>query len=265
MPAPFPGMDPFIEGQKWRDFHTSMIVVLREFLTPRVTPRYVVDIEESVYLQQESDEPDQVRYPDLSILEGDTSSPPRQASSSSSAVAIEPIVHTVPKPRTRRQRFLEIRERLTRRVVTVIEVLSPTNKTDGFRQYLAKRAELFSNPVHLVELDLLRGGRRLPTVEPLHPADYYAFVIRHERLPKVAVYGWPLRHVLPTIPVPLQEEDPDVPIDLQGVFTTVYDRAGYRYSLDYASPVISPLNEADAAWVAQMLDSWRPPDGPEPR
>ncbi len=26
MPSPFPGMDPFIEGQAWEEFHTAFIV-----------------------------------------------------------------------------------------------------------------------------------------------------------------------------------------------------------------------------------------------
>jgi len=49
MPSPFPGMDPFLEGQKWRDFHTSALYVTRRLLTARLKPRYSVDIEESVY------------------------------------------------------------------------------------------------------------------------------------------------------------------------------------------------------------------------
>ena len=42
----------------------------------------------------------------------------------------------------------------------MIELLSPANKTPGpdREQYLAKRMELLNGPVHLVEIDLLRGG-----------------------------------------------------------------------------------------------------------
>jgi hypothetical protein len=257
MSSPFPGMDPYLEGQQWRDFHASMIFVIREVLTPRVTPRYVVKIEESVYLQQEPDESEAYRYPDLSILEGDAGAPPRPAPAAATAVAIPPMVRTVPRAPSFRQRYLEIEERSTRQVITVIEVLSPKNKTDGYPSNLAKRAEIFANPIHLVELDLLRGGRRLPTVEPLAPADYYAFVIRHERLPESDVYGWPLRHALPIIPVPLKEGDPDVLLDLQAVFDTIYDRAGYRYSLDYHAPIVPPLNEADNTWVKPALEAWQ--------
>src|SRR5207244_2356124 len=102
---------------------------------------------------------------------------------------------------------------------------------------LEKRDELLQSSSHLVELDLLRGGERLPTVEPLPAGDHYAFVSRAPARPKVAVYAWPLRHPLPAIPIPLAGGDPDAFLDLQAAFTSAYDRALYSYSLDYRRPV----------------------------
>ena len=46
MPSPFPGMDPFIESQKWSGFHTGCITTMQEKLIPRVRPKYIVDVEE---------------------------------------------------------------------------------------------------------------------------------------------------------------------------------------------------------------------------
>lgn len=205
MPSPFPGMDPFIEGQHWRDLHHGMISMIQELLAPNVLPRYVVLVEEDVY----------------------------------------PI-----------RAYLTVRYRETREVVTVIEFLSPTNKSpDGRNEYLRKREEVLQSPAHLVELDLLRGGERLPTVELLPPGDYYAFVSRVPHRPKAAVYAWPLSHPLPAIPVPLAGENPDVWLNLQLAFTTVYERAAYAYSLDYRQPVQPPLNETDAAWVRQVVQA----------
>ena len=48
MPSPFPGMDPFIESQCWRDFHTAFLAEVRSALMPQIRPRYVVVIEEDV-------------------------------------------------------------------------------------------------------------------------------------------------------------------------------------------------------------------------
>ena len=114
------------------------------------------------------------------------------------ALAIQPVVHTVPVPKRFRQAFLTIRSREHRNVVTVIELLSPWNKTagEGRSEYLVKRSNVFCTPAHLVELDLLRGGQRLATREPLAPADFYVFLCRGERLPQVEVYGWTLRQPL---------------------------------------------------------------------
>jgi len=253
VPSPFPGMDPFLEGQKWRDFHTSALYVTRRLLTSLLKPRYSVDIEDSVYLQEESD--DDLRFPDISVSLHE----PEAAfvSSGSSAAAIEPVMYTLPNVRRSRQRRLEIHDHETRRLVTVIEILSPTNKGRGYHDYLAKRDEVLAQAVHLVEWDLLRGGRRLPTVEPLHAGDYYTFVSRHQRRPQVEVYGWTLREPLPAVPVPLDGRDADAVVDLQAVLNAVYDESGYDAALDYQRPVLPPLTAADAEWVRGLVQGWR--------
>jgi hypothetical protein len=87
---------------------------------------------------------------------------------------------------------------------------------------------------------------------PLPPGDYHALVSRaHHR--SAEVWSVSLREPLPVIPVPLAGKDPDVVLDLQAVFNTVYERAGYDYSLDYRQPPEPPLNEADATWAADLL------------
>jgi hypothetical protein len=110
---------------------------------------------------------------------------------------------------------------------------------------------------HLSELDLLRGGERLPTNEPVPPADYYVFVCREHRRPRAELYPWSLRQPLPIIPMPLKDGDPDVALDLQTLITTVYDQACYDISLDYRRPVEPPLREEDAAWAQQLLEEVR--------
>ena len=65
MPSPFPGMDPFIGSQRWRDFRTTFVTVIREMLTPQVRPRYVVEVEEYVYLARDDEDPDRPVEPPL--------------------------------------------------------------------------------------------------------------------------------------------------------------------------------------------------------
>ena len=69
MASPFPGMDPFIEGQLWRDFHTRFITVLSEMLMSQVRPRYVVEVEEYVYLAREDESPARVIEPDAALID----------------------------------------------------------------------------------------------------------------------------------------------------------------------------------------------------
>src|SRR5580692_9076496 len=130
MPSPFLGMDPFIEGQMWQDFHNRFINDLADLLTPEVRPRYVVEIEQYVYLAREEEMPDRLVEPDLALAESGSGA--ELASGSAAAVAtIAPTIYTVPVPRRYQQKFLSIRDRQSRNVVTVIELLSPWNKSQS--------------------------------------------------------------------------------------------------------------------------------------
>lgn len=256
MPSRFPGMDPFIEGQDWEDFHVAFIVGLKDALMPRVRPRYVVRAERRIYLEHRlDDEGEQIR-PDVAILDPGASAARLPSPARGQAIAPTPVLLHLPIPEEHRETLLIIRLRESMEVVTVLEVLSPTNKrrrSDGRREYLAKREAVLRSPTHLVEIDLLRGGERLPTIESLPEGDYFAFVSRGTRRPQTEVYPWRMADRLPALPIPLQGGDPDVILDLQTVFATVYDHAGYDYSLDYARHVEPPMADAGAAWVRSRL------------
>lgn len=257
MPSPFPGLDPCIESQRWESFHFELIGEIARWLVPRVRPRYEVTPEQRVYVEREQVGADRSIRVDAAIVGNGTVEPTRPASSAITAMAIAPATYTLPMPEEQREAFLTIRDRTDSVVVTVIEVLSPTIKapgSDGRRLYLTKRVDVLESATNLVELDLLRGGARLPTVEPLEPADYFTFVCRAKNRPHADVYAWRLQQALPTIPVPLAADDDDVDIDLQAVFTRVYDDFGYDYSLDYQSTIEPPIGEADADWIAAILN-----------
>lgn len=254
MPSPFPGMDPFIEPQKWEDFHASFVGTLREMLVPRVRPQYMVDVERCVYVTREEEEEEVVRIIAPDAILADTGHARRESAATSGTATLQPVKHRLRLPR-RRQAYLVIRTRRSQTVVTVIELLSPWNKTReaGVAEYLAKRANVLYSTANLVELDLLRGGERLPTVDPLQDGDFYAFVSRPRLRPELDVYAWTLHDQLPTIPIPLAQDDPDVPLDLQTAFTTTYDRAGYDYSLDYGAELQPALSAEDTPWLKSLL------------
>lgn len=111
---------------------------------------------------------------------------------------------------------------------------------------------LLSQEVHLIELDLLLGGRRLPMGKRLPPGDYYAFVAHSQRRFNCDVYAWTVRQPLPMLPIPLKAPDPDLRINIAEVFSQAYDRGRYERCLRYAEPPTAPLADADRQWAAEM-------------
>ena len=153
--------------------------------------------------------------------------------------------------------YIEVVDRHRQSIVTVIELLSPSNKSkaEDRAEYLAKRRRLRTGLAHFVEIDLLRGGPRMPLVG-LPPCDYYALVSRVEDRPRVGLWPIAVRDPLPTIRVPLANGDADVPLDLRAPMDRVYDEAGYgRYV--YANELDPPLSPADAAWAAERVATVR--------
>jgi hypothetical protein len=260
MPSPFPGMDSFLEGSPiWTDFHGDFIYAMREALVPKLRPRYIVLAQVHVTVFQEPDEKIGVIVPDVVVIEGESPLPPETESGGVATTVAAPAIVRLAFTQKFQQTYLEIRERETGKLVTVIELLSPSNKRFGspaWGEYLKKRDAIFASDVHLVELDLLRGGARMPMGDPLPKGDYYAIISRSYRRPYCEVYAWTIRDPLPTIPIPLLKGDADVLLDLQQVFNTVYDRAGYDYSLDYNREVEPPLSEEDAKWVKERLSAF---------
>jgi hypothetical protein len=95
-------------------------------------------------------------------------------------------------------------------------------------------------------------------VTPLPPGDYYAVVSRRQQRPAGKIYHWAVRDRLPTIALSLKVGDPDVPLDLQAAFTTVFGRARYGLSLNYDIDPEPPLGEEDAKWArgCSIRDCW---------
>lgn len=149
---------------------------------------------------------------------------------------------------------IEIKHVVDGTLVAAIEVISPTNKRgEGYRQYLAKRELLLASETHLLEIDLLRSGRRVPMRDPLPDAPYFVFLSRVEKRPYLDVWPIQLEEPLPTVPVPLLPDDADVSLDLQLALTTMYDELGFDLSVNYHQPSEIPLEGETAVWAAGLL------------
>lgn len=252
MPSPFPGVDPFIEGRKWRDFHHTYITGLRE---AQVSPNYVVEVEERVYLERVDGPPDRLIEPEVSVLKTTDNAKSQFDSGGASTVVAIPETLTTPEVIRTSEGYLRIFKRDGSEVVAVVEVLSPWNKSPlkGRAEYLSKRDAMLDTLTHLVELDFLRGGERLPTVEPLPSGDFYVFISSRERRPEVDVVAWSLEEPLPSISIPLDDDDV-VNVSLQTVFDHVYDRSGYRRLLNYGIEVEPDVNNARLEWIRRVIE-----------
>jgi hypothetical protein len=159
----------------------------------------------------------------------------------------------IPDQDVERESFLGIRDRLSRELVTVVELLSPANKHSGENRekYLAKRSSLLRSPVHLVEIDLLRGGPPVPAWNR-PDCDYSVFLRRAERRPRADFWPVGLRDPLPKARIPLRTGDEVAHLDLRATLNRVYDESGYQYYV-YGREPDPPLSGEDAEWARALI------------
>ena len=258
MPSPFPGVDPYLEVQgHWEGCDAALVTHVAEDLNQRLPDGYVARIETRVTFVSQSLETHH-KIPDV-LIGGDPDSrtTPVSASAREAGVAtIEPT--TIPFALGEvelRDRWIEIVNLPEMDLVTVIEILSPSNKAGtGRTEYLQKRAALIDRRVNFIEIDLLLGGRRMPMAGPLPRGDYYAVVGRSSGAPDAQVYAWTIRQPLPAIPVPLRAPDADVMLNLRDAFDLTYDRGRYRRIVGYGKPLPEslPLADADRMWAESL-------------
>lgn len=257
MPSPFPGMNPYLEQEDaWHDFHQRFPHVAGTILNEQLGPNYIVKTDETVFIHELPDEGRRLLgRPDLFLARQPTekSSGPASATQTLSG----PMRVHLPAVDVERHPFLEILDRLTRQVVTVIELLSPTNKAAGADReyYLGKRRQILRSNVHFLEIDLLRGfGERMPQLDLPSDAAYGVLLSRIELRPEAEVWPIRLRDSLPDIPVPLRAPDADIVLPLQQVLHRLYDETGYAKYI-YAGQPQPALSPADAAWAQSLIPS----------
>ncbi len=256
MPSPFPGMDPYIERPDvWSDFHVGLADEIRAELNKTIQPRYVARMVPRVTYELVEIERTRSVRSDVGVWK------PRrgaegEGSTQTAVISPPPVENVVAMELPLRLFTVEVVETGAMRLVTAIEILSPVNKQPGLEahdEYLRKRRELLRSSAHLIEIDLLRAGRRPPLERPVQPAPYYVVLSREERRLYVDVWPIQLADSLPTIPVPLLEPDPDAVLDLGAVVAAVYERGGYAALIDYSPPPPPPLTDAEAAWLDDFL------------
>jgi Protein of unknown function (DUF4058) len=251
VPSPFPGMDPYLEYPTlWPGVHNGLIAALQLSLAPQLRPRYYVALEERVYVT----EPDQrtfVGRPDLAVIGHPEAESVLQPTASESSV----LTVRVPLPDEVHETYLEVRETGTDYVITVLEILSPTNKRPGRgrRIYEDKRMDVLATRTHLVEVDLIRAGEPMLIMGNGSGSDYRILVSRGDRRPHATLYAFGIRQAIPLFPLPLKPDDQEPIVDIGKLLHDLYDRASYDLRLDYKGEPDPSFPAAEAIWADQLL------------
>lgn len=260
MPNPFPGMNPYLEDPKeWGDVHHALMTYIRDALQPALPSTYAARLNIRVFVDEF-----QPRIPDVLVLE-------KTAREMVTTYATAPTIVNEPPPPAEplivflepieaHEAFVEIVRLDDEHIVTLIEVLSPTNKKqgEGRMQYLRKQRETLESEKHLVEIDLLKNGA--PTLAVLQagavklpPHRYLINVRRAPERYRFEVYPILLHERLPNIHIPLMEPDPDIALDIQAVLNKAYDNGAYDRLLNYHAPPRTALATEEEKWLDELL------------
>ncbi|HTU19143.1 MAG TPA: DUF4058 family protein [Gemmataceae bacterium] len=221
MPSPFPGMDPYLEDDAlWPVFHHQLVMCLYQILLPGLVDRYRARVNQRHYVTEQA-------------------------------------LFTSVVREEHHEDYIEIRQRADGRLITLVDVVSPTNKLNstGRSAYLTKRCESKTANANLVELDLVLQGQ--PTLEysrdGLPDWDYAVTVTRSTQPERYEIYTSTLQKRLPRFRLPLAADDRDTVLDLHTAFTRCYDQGSFAAKIDYSKDPSTPLIDEDRKWLHEVL------------
>jgi hypothetical protein len=155
------------------------------------------------------------------------------------------------------EEYLEIRERRDDKLVTLVDVASPSNKTTatGRVAYLDTRRRAKEASSNIVEIDLVLEGKPMLDYsrEGLPDWEYAVTVTRSTCPERYEIYTATLEKRLPRFRLPLASDDRDTVVDLQAVFTRAYESGNFGSQIDYRREPCIPLNSDRYGRVATLL------------
>ena len=223
MPSPFPGMDPYLEEEGiWSVFQHHLVLRLYQLLLPGLVDRYRARVGQRHYVTEQA-------------------------------------LFTSVVREEQHEDYIEIRQRGDGRLVTLIDIVSPTNRTsqDGRGAYLKTRRDARRISANVVEIDLVLQGE--PTLdysrESLPEWNYVVTVTRAVNQDRHEIYTTTLQKRLPRFRLPLAADDRDTVVDLQTAFNGCYEQGGFASRIDYTRDPVTSLQDDDRAWIQDLLVS----------
>ena len=221
MPSPFPGMDPYLEQDKlWPAFHHQLVACLYQILLPGLVDRYRARINQRSYFTE------------------------------------QPLFTSIIKEE-HNEEFIEVRQRADGRLVTLIDVVSPVNKTttQGRIAYHETRRQARAQASSVVEIDLVTQGSPMLDYarEGLPDWDFSITVTRSSQPERYEIYTTTLQKKLSRFKIPLATDDRDTVLDLQSAFTRCYDQGAFGSHIDYTKDPPVSLSDEDLKWLGELL------------
>jgi hypothetical protein len=221
MPSPFPGMDPYLEEEKlWISFHHQLVGCLYQILLPGLVDRYRARIAHRTYTTE---------FPLFTSI-----------------IREEHL-----------EEFIEVRQRIDNKLITLVEVVSPTNKLkkEGRLGYHETRKAARSQGASIVEIDLILQGAPMLDYsrDGLPPWDYAITVTRCTQPERYEIYTTTLQKRLPRFKIPLAPDDRDTVLDLQSTFSRCYDIGNFAAHLDYKKNPPVKLKDDDNRFLDELL------------
>lgn len=261
MPSPFPGMDPYLENVLyWRSIHSSFITCLMGTLNESLPEPFLARYEWRSYILPQHE----LIYPDAIVVRApsaDESDLKVGGTATTTQASTVPLIFEF-STREIYEPHVEIFSVEDEQVVAVIEVLSPTNKAQestGRDEYVKKQREILNSSTHLIEIDLLRGGSHTIAVAQdiirvRKKFDYVVCLRRAEEVRKrFEVWAFTVRDSLPTVRIPLTKGWADFELDLQAVWSDVYQRGRWAKAINYQNEPEPLLSPTDAEWADALL------------
>ena len=256
MKSKFPGMDPFLEGTDWQDVHNSLAYVIKRHLSPQLRPKYFARLEKYVVTDISPQLNMGIVYPDLDVWKKPPDILKEPATAVETEVALTPPTATLPFIGTLEINvpIIEIRDKENNELVTTIELLSPANKRNpGYDKFVEKQRKLHERGVHLLEIDLIRQGKR-QYKHPVAASAHYLVTLLRGNTYKVDVWAVDIKGKLPVLPVPLKSPDADAILNLQKAFDEMYAEGLYASSVNYGkTPPLPAFSEEEQKWMVGVL------------